>query len=193
MARVCTMKSWECSSTCMGNTVSFKGSSNETWSGWHNQGNFESIEVFCSWRGAWKRGASSVILRLISNLWSEEDPDVSVTPFPATVEEYIKRWAAKRLDDLLTEPTKHSTPRRSPLEHQLAAIAAWRPMPVAGFSSTRRAVGETFTALMAIKKHCSQGLPAIVLVPSRLLLEQWAKEIRDEIPEAARTPCRCRS
>jgi hypothetical protein len=35
----------------IGNSVSFKGSANETWSGWHMQGNFESVEVFCSWRG----------------------------------------------------------------------------------------------------------------------------------------------
>ena len=35
----------------MENLVSFKGSSNETWSGWHQSGNFESVEVFCGWRG----------------------------------------------------------------------------------------------------------------------------------------------
>ena len=35
----------------IGNAVSFKGSANETWSGWHLHGNFESIEVFCSCRG----------------------------------------------------------------------------------------------------------------------------------------------
>lgn len=45
----------------VGNAVSFKGSANETWSGWHLQGNFESIEVFCSWRGDWKRSGSRSI------------------------------------------------------------------------------------------------------------------------------------
>ena len=33
------------------NAVSFKGSSNETLNAWHPEGNFESIEVFCSWKG----------------------------------------------------------------------------------------------------------------------------------------------
>ena len=32
------------------NRVSFIGSANETRSGWHPQGNFESVEVFCSWQ-----------------------------------------------------------------------------------------------------------------------------------------------
>ncbi|MDN6179755.1 MAG: DEAD/DEAH box helicase family protein [Halomonas subglaciescola] len=35
-----------------GNTLSFKGSVNETYSGWGLQGNIESIDVFCSWRQA---------------------------------------------------------------------------------------------------------------------------------------------
>jgi hypothetical protein len=35
----------------IGNAVSFIGSSNETFNAWHEQGNFESIEVFCSWNG----------------------------------------------------------------------------------------------------------------------------------------------
>lgn len=172
-------------SDCKGNMVSFKGSSNETWSGWHDQGNFESIEVFCSWRGGLEARRVHRHTEHFSNLWSEEDPDVSVTPFPATVEEYIKQYAAKRLDDLLTEPPKHPTARRSPLAHQLAAIAAWEANGHRGILEHATGSGKTFTALMAIKKHCGQGLPAIVLVPSRLLLEQWAQEIRDEVPQAA--------
>ena len=31
-----------------GNTVSFIGSANETWNAWHERGNYESVEVFCS-------------------------------------------------------------------------------------------------------------------------------------------------
>ncbi len=35
-------------SDLQGNTVSFIGSANESWSGWHAHGNFESVEVFRS-------------------------------------------------------------------------------------------------------------------------------------------------
>ena len=38
---------------------------------------------------------------------------------------------------------------------------------------------------MAIRQHIECGQPALVVVPSRLLLDQWASEIKDEIPEAA--------
>lgn len=35
----------------VGNRISFKGSANETWSGWHSHGNVESIEAFCKLAG----------------------------------------------------------------------------------------------------------------------------------------------
>ena len=172
-------------SDSLGNAVSFKGSANETWSGWHNQGNFESIEVFCSWRGGLERRRIDRHKTHFSSLWSEEDPDIVVVPFPPTVEEYITRFAVKRLDDLLTEPPDQPLARRSPLPHQLSAIKAWEASGRRGVLMHATGSGKTFTAIIAIKDHCSRGLPAIVLVPSRLLLAQWAAEIAAEIPEAA--------
>ena len=59
-----------------GNRVSFKGSANETWSAWHRQGNFESIEVFCSWRGGLEAERVRKHEAHFDALWSERDPDV---------------------------------------------------------------------------------------------------------------------
>lgn len=170
---------------CRGNKVSFKGSANETWSGWHAKGNFESIEVFCNWRGGLEAQRVDRHANHFKSLWSETDREVSVSGFPSSVAEYIKRFATKRLDDLLTEPPSRPASRRSPLEHQNAAISAWEKNGRRGVFEHATGSGKTFTAIIAIKKHVLTGLPAIILVPSRLLLEQWAKEIRDEVPEAA--------
>jgi superfamily II DNA or RNA helicase len=168
----------------LGNAVSFKGSTNETWSGWHSQGNFESIEVFCSWRGGLEEARVEKHRRHFNRLWSEADPDIEVTPFPDTALEYLKRFAAKRLDDLLVEPGRDLQPRRQPLAHQSSAIEAWEQRGRRGIFEHATGSGKTFTAIIAIRKHAAAGQPSLVLVPSQLLLEQWALELRDEVPEA---------
>lgn len=166
------------------NIVSFKGSANETWSGWHNQGNFESIEVFCSWRGGLEYERVRRHEQHFEALWSEKDPEVEVIPFPKTVDDYVRRYAAKKLDELASDMSIPMASRRSPLPHQSAAIEAWERSGHRGVFEHATGSGKTFTALLVMKKHVREGLPALVLVPSTLLLEQWAKEIREEIPDA---------
>lgn len=167
-----------------GNCVSFKGSANETWSGWDSRGNFESIEVFCSWRGGLEAQRVRHHEAHFENLWSEHDPDVEVFPFPTSAVEHLKRAAFARLDyveiDQLPLPK-----RRSALPHQSAAIQAWAGQGYRGIFEHATGSGKTFTAILAIGEHAARGLPTLIVVPSRLLLEQWAEEIRDELPEAA--------
>lgn len=85
------------------------------------------------------------------------------------------------------EPQVISYPdkRRTPLPHQDAAVSAWLSRGGRGIFEHATGSGKTFTALMAIRRHIEAGKAALVVVPSRLLLDQWASEITDEIPEAA--------
>ncbi|MDO9489437.1 MAG: DEAD/DEAH box helicase family protein [Sphingomonadaceae bacterium] len=168
----------------LGNHVSFKGSTNETWSGWHRSGNFESIEVFCDWRGGLEAERVEKHRSHFARLWSEIDPDVDVSPVPPTVKDYMRKYASARLDDLDLDAPQKLTARRSPLPHQLSAIEAWQAMGRRGVFEHATGSGKTFTAIVAIREHVSTGDPAIVLVPSRLLLDQWAQELADEIPDA---------
>lgn len=168
----------------LGNQVSFKGSTNETWSGWHSEGNFESIEVFCGWRGGLEAKRVQRHARHFDMLWSQQDPDIEVSPVPDTVMEYMQRYAAAKLEELIDEPTRYEAHRRSPMAHQINAIDAWKKCGRRGVFEHATGSGKTFTAIIAIREHLAEGLPAIVLVPSRLLLEQWAAELADEIPDA---------
>lgn len=168
----------------LGNQASFKGSTNETWSGWHSEGNFESIEVFCGWRGGLEAKRVERHARHFEMLWSEQDPDIEISAVPATVKEYLQKYAATKLEELITEPSQREPTRRSPMPHQIAAIDAWKGQGRRGIFEHATGSGKTFTAIIAIREHLAEGLPAIVLVPSRLLLEQWAMELADEIPEA---------
>lgn len=168
----------------LGHQASFKGSTNETWSGWHSEGNFESIEVFCSWRGGLEAKRVARHSRHFNMLWSEQDPDIDVSAVPASVKEYMQKYAATKLEELITEPSKRTETRRSPMPHQISAINAWKEQGRRGVFEHATGSGKTFTAIIAIREHLANGLPAIVLVPSRLLLEQWSKELIDEIPDA---------
>ena len=167
------------------NAVSFKGSANETWSGWHPQGNFESIEVFCSWRGGLEAERVKKHTAHFDALWAEHDPDIEVFSFPAEAVAHLKKAAFKDLDTLL-DPKDIPAPekRRIPLPHQDVAVSAWLSQGGRGIFEHATGSGKTFTALMAIRQHIEHGKPALVVVPSRLLLDQWESEIKDEIPEA---------
>ena len=166
------------------NRVSFKGSTNETWSGWHRHGNFESIEVFCDWRGGLERKRVERHSSHFEALWNQDDPDVEISQFPKTAADYLARYAAKRLDDLIVEPQQPLIRRRSALPHQQTAIDGWVAQGRRGIFEHATGSGKTFSASLALREHLADGKPAIVLVPSRLLLEQWAKELREEIPDA---------
>ena len=169
----------------LGHTVSFRGSTNETWSGWHAEGNFEAIEVFCDWNGDSDRVRIAKHRNHFATLWSGKDPSVTVSAFPETAEIYLRRYAAKSIEEIMESVPVAATLRRQPLPHQIEALDAWRKQNSRGILEHATGTGKTFTAIVAIRDHVRTGKPALVLVPSRLLLHQWAEEISQEIPDAA--------
>lgn len=170
---------------CVGHTVSFRGSTNETWSGWHAEGNFEAFEVFRDWDGPSDRLRIEKHRKHFATLWSGEDPSITVSAFPESAEIYLRKHAAKSIEEIMESVPVIPTSRRQPLPHQTEALDAWRRQGCRGIFEHATGTGKTFTAIVAIKEHVKTGKPALVLVPSRLLLNQWAEEISDEIPEAA--------
>lgn len=169
----------------IGNSVSFKGSANETWSGWHFQGNIESIEVFCSWRHGLEAERVKRHTEHFDTLWSENDEDIEVFSFPSNAVAHLKKVAFEDLEVVDANRNSTKTKRRTPLPHQVAAIDEWLSRGGRGIFEHATGSGKTFTALMAIRQHIEQGNVALVLVPSRLLLDQWADEIKLELSEAA--------
>lgn len=168
-----------------GNRVSFIGSANETWSGWHQRGNLESIEVFCTWRGAREAERVEGHDAYFEQLWAGLIPNVEIVSFPAAATRRLCQASLGGLDAVEIESIDESPPRRTPLPHQVDALRAWCRQGRRGVFEHATGSGKTFTALLAIKDHVTRGLPALILVPSRLLLEQWADEVRVEIPDAA--------
>ncbi len=172
-----------------GNRVSFLGSANETWQAWHELGNHEAIEVFCGWAGGSDAARVARHETYFERLWNGMVSGVGVIEFPEAARRRLVSAALEDLDDVdmdsLTERERAGPSKgRNPLPHQSAAIAAWKAVGMRGVFEHATGSGKTFTALLAVMEHTALGLPALIVVPSRLLLEQWATEIRDEIPDA---------
>lgn len=96
----------------VGQSVSFIGSANETWNGWHRRGNYESIEVFCSWRG--EREAERVRRHddYFNLLWAGQIPDVEVAPFPEAAKQRLIHSAYDGLDDVDIVPLESRPKKR---------------------------------------------------------------------------------
>lgn len=164
--------------------VSFLGSANETWSAWHRDGNHESIEVFREWSGSTEAERVAAHARHFERLWRGEVAGLETIPFPEAQRRRLLDFALNDLDAIENDRLIDVEPRRRPLPHQLNAISAWERAGRKGIFEHATGSGKTFTALIAVKKHIAAGAPALILVPSHLLLEQWAAEIAEVLPDA---------
>lgn len=171
-----------------GNKVSFLGSANETWNGWHARGNLEAIEVFCNWTGLSDLERSQKHEDYFEKLWDGQAKGVEIVAFPEAAKKRISTVAMGSLGEVdmdeLRSLEKPLAKTRNPLAHQAEAIAAWKASGRQGVLRHATGSGKTFTALMAVREHIETGSPVLIVVPSRLLLEQWGIETRNEIHEA---------
>jgi len=181
--------------------VSFKGSVNETWAGWHERGNHETLDVFCSW----KEGRDNRQVRrnrdYFETLWNGNIKGLDVVDFPDVAREKLEFIAKKSIDDI--EPQElidyfdigrkqekvnrsHYQPVqvRKLLPHQEQALRAWKEQGRKGVLEHATGSGKTFTAIAALKDYLGENGVALILVPDRLLHQQWAEEIKYEIPRA---------
>jgi superfamily II DNA or RNA helicase len=179
--------------------VSFTGSVNETWSGWHERGNYESLDVFCSWKEGRDERQVKRHKLYFQKLWSNQIEELDVIDFPSVAKNRLETRALNTIDEIVSEglmdyftmggrqekkTISSSTSKRSPLPHQKEALEAWRNQGFKGIFEHATGSGKTFTALIALKEHLKDDGVALVLVPDRLLHKQWSEEIKEEIPEA---------
>ena len=168
--------------------VSFRGSANETWNAWHPHGNYESIEVFCSWKGSAEANRVHNHQKYFEDLWNGQVSAIEIHNFPTSARKQICSVAEPEIENIEWAKFKRqksmAASGRKLFPHQIEAIRNWITNGHKGIFEHATGSGKTFTALIAIKDHVISGNPAIILVPSKLLLRQWTNEISKEIPEA---------
>lgn len=183
-----------------GNTIGFKGSVNETWNGWHERGNYETLDVFCNWLGGRDQRQVERNQVYFENLWSGNLKDLRIETFSSGLKDKLKLVSKGSIDDIdpdeltdffnvghlyaLKNPLQNNpNSKRTPLPHQAQAIENWKNCGCKGILEHATGSGKTFTALTIIKEHLDKGGVSIVLVPDRLLHKQWAIELKQEIPD----------
>lgn len=161
-----------------GNVLSFVGSANETWSAWSGHANHESFEVFCSWLGDEPRVREHA--EFFEYAWAGRLDRVAVVTATDAIREGLVSLSAPEegLDVLraAVATPEGAAPRAAgpPLfPHQEQALQSWRAAGRRGILKHATGSGKTITALEAIREQIARGRPALVLVPSILLLEQW--------------------
>ena len=185
-----------------GDSLSFSGSINETWSGWTV--NSEEFKVFKSWDDSSLYFNSD--LNQFNDLWNGTKPGVEVFSLPEAVENHllsylddisiekleqkidaVQPWSKKHFiqgieknPDELIEKQLDSF-KRILMEHQSDVLKNWEESNYFGIIKHATGSGKTFTGINGIKQWFKLQNIAIVLVPSVLLLEQWIEEIEFEI------------
>ena len=178
-----------------GNKVGFRGSMNETYKGLSSDGNMESIDVFPDWLDG--RDAERVhdASAFFEKLWSEAVPGILVYQFPDASREILRtkskgvKWR-ELLDEIHVEenkakkwkPSTHAG-SRTPRPHQVDALEAWVKRDRRGILEHATGSGKTFTAICAIHDAFKRNEVVLVLVPSRDLLRQWERELKEILLE----------
>lgn len=178
-----------------GNMVGFRGSMNETFKGLAEDGNIESIDVFPNWLDQRDRERVEEAAAFFDKLWKHMIPGIQLYGFPSAAKEILKvktdgvKWQ-ELLDEIKVSENKalkwkpDSGPQaRTPRKHQTNALEVWEKNGRRGIFEHATGSGKTFTAMCAINNALKKDETVLVLVPSRDLLKQWNKELRETLTD----------
>lgn len=187
-----------------GNTVAFKGSMNETWSGLATDGNLESVDVFLSWEHAREANRVRENEAYFESLWANECEGVTVKKFPDIAHsELLNAADVKAWPDLVDEicrdieaaekfEARQIPGGRTLRPHQSSALKNWEEQGRRGILEHATGSGKTFTAISAMREALTNRQEvALVLVPSELLLEQWHREVMQSLADLKPQVLRC--
>jgi len=176
-----------------GNTVAFSGSMNESLTAVSL--NYESIDVFCSWKNDQERERVEDKKSAFSAIWNNNEPNIVVIEFPELSEEIIRRYKREKVDryenfdDELEElPTLQEFKRCGAVipanislhKYQIEAIDEWEKNGFRGIFDMATGTGKTFTGLGALARLCNtveDKLATIIVCPFQHLVEQWVEDI----------------
>lgn len=188
-----------------GNAVAFKGSMNETWAGLSADGNLESVDVFLSWEHSREANRVKEHEAYFDALWDNqcEQEGVTVRKFPEIARsELVSAAEAKGWPDLVDEICREieaaekfeagQTGGGKMLRpHQGAALQGWEAQGRRGILEHATGSGKTFTAICAMRDALGRREVPVIVVPSELLLDQWHRELTENLQDVKPQILRC--
>ena len=187
-----------------GHIVLFHGSGNETLTALNpeiDEGSSEEFTVYNSESESWATHGALHHKKIISELDGSNvgsTPIIEIGKLDPNLFNFIegKDWldlefhrdsAYSRqalLSDLWNKKPKPFKLRN----HQTEGLERWGNNDYSGILQHATGSGKTITALTPIKEHVQNGLPVLILVPSRLLLKQWIDEVDQFIEDVSILP-----
>jgi len=177
-----------------GNTVAFSGSMNETLTAVSL--NFESIDVFCSWKTYEQYERVEDKKAAFSAIWNDNEPSITVLDFPELSDEIIKRYKRETIDRYESFDDETENDQFPPQEHrrngalipvdvelhpyQKDAINEWQNKNFRGIFDMATGTGKTYTGLGAVARLCDvleDKLALVIVCPYQHLVEQWVEDI----------------
>lgn len=179
-----------------GNRVAFAGSMNESAAAMTL--NYETIDVYCSWKGEVDRVIAKE--NAFASIWNDTEPNIKIIDFPELKQEIIDKYKcavpdfeidkkeyAPDIDTVLhTDLGVHTEygpkfPEWFKLhDYQDEAITEWQKRNYRGIFDMATGTGKTYTglgALTTLSKNLGHKLAAIIVCPYQHLVEQWVEDI----------------
>lgn len=171
-----------------GDEVAFSGSLNESENALCN--NYESIQVFASWRTKYEVNQINSISSDFQKLWENNDELVDTYSIPSALRnrilscaheiEIVKiedRVETNIFDDKIPRVPEFLSLRR---DYQNKAINSWKSNNYVGLLNMATGTGKTYTALMGMTDLYGQiegNIAVIILCPYIHLVDQWYEDV----------------
>jgi superfamily II DNA or RNA helicase len=171
------------------NMVVFSGSGNETRQAINSiedWGNDEEFDIYRSWGSDFESGKALKKAAYINRLFNGGTRSTRVRPLNDIERNILAKFrsyhnleecrsGARMRDEALTKKGQDNDISLYYYQHQ--AIKCWESAGRVGMLSMATGTGKTITALFAISQLVKEGRPILILVPSRLLLNQWKEAV----------------
>lgn len=179
-----------------GNRVAFSGSMNESATAMTL--NYETIDVFCSWKDEEDRVIAKE--NAFASIWNDTEPNIKIIEFPELKQEIIDKYKRTAPDyeiDRKEYGSEYNGDRPVDLEiftengprfpdgfklhdYQNEAIEEWVKRDCRGIFDMATGTGKTYTglgALTTLSKSLNHRLAAVIVCPYQHLVEQWVEDI----------------
>lgn len=173
--------------------IAFSGSMNESENAF--KGNYEAIDVFCSWT----QDAERVFQKQMAfkAIWEDYEPGIKTIEFPEAVKKkmlkaYHPDYASeKTATDVLKEDDnkENKVEEKNQIylpedfdirDYQKKAIDSWAESNYCGIFDMATGTGKTLTALASIERlfrDNNKRLAVLIICPYQHLVEQWTEDI----------------
>ncbi|GAW28756.1 DEAD/DEAH box helicase family protein [Carboxydocella sp. ULO1] len=177
-----------------GNKIAFTGSLNETLYAFNQ--NFESIDVFLSWRSEFELERVLEKEKDFDNLWCNNTKKIKVIDFPRVAAEKLQKFMKDNvnydIDELefnlslkenksIYTVNQINVPQDIKLyDYQVEAINNWESYGFRGIFDMATGTGKTITGLAAIVRLLEKvkRTAIFIICPYQHLVDQWVEEVK---------------